>query len=580
MNINFRLLKLLNTVKKEFIFTVFFNILAGIITIFWARALSSLIDRVFIKGLDVAEIIPDIQIIVLLILFKILSSLLSDTGAAIFSAKIRAYVRKKYIIHLEKLGSTYINKVTSGALITNGVQGVELLDNTFSQYIPQIINALIIPIFILVVVFPIDWITGIVLILTGPLIPFFMVLIGKTSEKLTGKQFTALKQMSVYLLDTIKGINTLKMLNQSKKQVKNIAEVGEKYRKTTMEVLKLTFLSSLTLEWLSTLSVAIVAVEIGIRLMASQIQFEPAFFLLIIAPEYFLPLRTLGLRFHAGASGYSAFKSLTKIMDEPVSDREQEKRDGEASGSTKPPYEIELMDIKYAYPEREKDSLNIEYLKLEAGSVNAIIGKSGAGKSTLASLIMGLNKPYQGMIKVNGVNLAEIPPDEWHSNITWIPQKPFLFNRSIKENICLCNGKIDENLLLRAIRLAGLEKDIQSFSKGTDTIIGEAGQRISQGQAQRMVLARAFYRNTPILIMDEPTANLDIRQEENLLTSIEEICKDKTVLIIAHRLVTIKKSQKIIVLDHGNIIETGNHETLIQKNSYYKEFLKASKGAG
>ena len=579
MNLNNRLIRLVGSTKWLFGMTVLFNLTGGIFIILWAQSLAQVINHVFLGGWGLERVFPIMEWMLAYILVRALLLALGEISAAAMAVKIKNQIRHQLMEKLTSLETNLIKTESSGALAAEALQGVELLDSYFSQYLPQLILAAFLPILILMTIFPLDWITGVVLALTAPLIPIFMILIGKASESLTKKQFGALRRMSAFFLDTIQGLTTLKLLNQSKKQNDQIASVGEKYRETTMQVLRLTFLSALALEWLATLSVAVVAVEIGVRLLAGEISFEQAFFILVIAPEFYLPLRMVGLRFHASATGAAAAKNIFRVLDEPnPGDTRIRTNNPKKISELKPPFHIEFDAVSYLYPGREEAALNQVCFTIEAGKQTALVGKSGAGKSTSAALLLGLIFPSQGTIKVDGTDLSDLPIEWWRSKLAWVPQKPFLYNASLKENVILGKPSASQEEIWQAVKQANLEEVICHLPYGMDTMVGEGGGRLSGGQSQRVALARAFLRNAPIIIMDEPTAHLDPIQEELLIDATKRLCHDRTVLTIAHRLATVFNADQIIVLEKGRVVEKGNHMILINQEGAYSAMVKAYRG--
>jgi len=572
-------MKLVSSSISNFIFTVLLNIAGGVFVIYWASTLAQIINHVVWNGWNVEQVFALLVRLLGFILARTLFLTLGEISSVRLAVKIKTRVRHELMEKITQLGPNYIKGESSGVLAAAALQGVELLDSYFSQYLPQLILAAFLPVFILCTIFPIDWITGIVLLVTAPLIPIFMILIGKASESVTKKQFGDLRRMSAFFLDNLQGLTTLKLLNQSQNQTGKIARVGENYRKTTMSVLRLTFLSALVLEWLATLSVAVVAVEIGIRLLSSNMVFEQAFFILVIAPEFYLPLRMVGLRFHASATGVAAAKSIFKVMDEPVASTYfAQERSLSLETDVHGPFQITFDDVSFFYPRRESSALQHVSFTLGIGQQSALVGKSGAGKSTAASLILGLAAPSGGAIYINKTNLVEIPIDLWRKNLAWVPQRPFLFNTTLVSNIIL--GKADASMdeIWAAVQQANLTDVVRMLPDGLETRVGENGARLSGGQAQRVALARAFLRNAPVVIMDEPTAHLDPEQEDLVIDATQRLCQGRTVLTIAHRLATIIAAEQIIVLDHGEVVENGNHTSLIRQNGTYARLVSAYLG--
>jgi ATP-binding cassette, subfamily C, bacterial CydD len=362
------------------------------------------------------------------------------------------------------------------------VEGIEQLDAYFSQYLPAIVLAASIPLTILLVVFPIDLLTGIVFILTAPLIPFFMVMIGKAAEALTKRQYTSLSRLSSHFFDVLQGLTTLKILGQARGQAQVIAQFSERYRDMTMQVLRVTFLSALALELLATISVAIVAVEIGFRLLYRNMEFLPAFFLLVLAPDFYQPLRNLGLRFHAGMSGVTAATRIYEILDTRYSILDARMSKSRRISNYRITSNIAFSNIEFTYPSRQSPALEDITLTIPSGKMTALIGPSGSGKSTLASLLLRFISPQSGQILVGETPLAQIPPDLWREQVAWVPQNPYLFSDSLANNLRLARPNASEADLRAACCRAGLEEFIAELPEGLETQIGERGARLSGGQ--------------------------------------------------------------------------------------------------
>jgi ATP-binding cassette, subfamily C, bacterial CydD len=579
LNLNSRLIKLVRSSIWSFVLTVLLNITGGVFIIFWAFTLAQIINHVFLDGWTLFQVFPLLLWLLGFILMRAILLALGEISSARLAVNIKTVIRHDLMAKITRLGPNYIKGESSGALAAAALQGVELLDSYFSQYLPQLILAAFLPLLILCTIFPMDWLTGVVLIVTAPLIPIFMILIGKASEALTKKQFGDLRRMSAFFLDNLQGLTTLKLLNQSHNQTGKIARVGENYRHATMGVLRLTFLSALALEWLATLSVAVVAVEIGIRLLSGNLVFGQAFFILIIAPEFYLPLRMVGLRFHASATGVAAAKSIFQVMDEPLQNFPVSKNSiNPPQINIQAPFHICFNEVSYSYPGRDSSALqNVSFI-IGVDQQIALVGKSGAGKSTVASLLLGLVFPSAGNILINEINLADIPMDLWRLNLSWVPQRPFLYNMSLYENIILGKRNATTDEVWNAIRQASLENVVKRLPGGWDAKVGEKGTKLSGGQAQRVALARAFLRNSPVVIMDEPTAHLDPEQEGLLIDATHRLCKGRTVLTIAHRLATVIDADQIIVLDNGAVVETGNHAGLLKNDGPYAKLVSAYLG--
>lgn len=551
----------------------------GLLTIAQAWLLSELIGGVFLLGKDLRASLNSFWGLLVIFVARAVLTWLQEMSNAASAVRVKTFVREKVLNHLYQLGPAAAQGQATGEIIATTVQGVEALDAFYSQYLPQVVLGALIPLSIIVFVLPIDLLSGIILLLTGPLIPFFMVLIGKAAESATRQQYTALGKMSAYFLDTLQGLATLKQFNQSQARVESIAAISESYREKTMQVLRLTFLSALALELAATLSTAVIAVEIGLRLLYGHMLFQPAFFVLILAPEFYLPLRLLGQRFHAGATGAAGARRIAAVLDlKPVAH-------GEISQSVgHPPGEkisrIQITGVKFAYPERSETALENLDLVLRAGEITALVGESGTGKSTLVQLLLGFLRLQEGRILIDGRDLAALDPVVWRQRVAWVPQQPYLFHDTLAANIRLGRVNASEDEIASAARAAGLERFIQTLPEGYETQIGERGARLSSGQAQRLALARAFIKDAPVILLDEPAARLDPELESEITETIERLSAGRVSLVIAHRLSSLRIAQQIAVLQAGRITESGTLEELQARRGALADWMSWSEGLG
>jgi ATP-binding cassette subfamily C protein CydCD len=566
-----RLLAFTRDTRPALLLTVLSGLLAGLLTIGQAYLVSSTVNGVFLEGQTLAQVFHWLQWILIIIAGRAFLTWINEVSANAVAVKIKTELRERLFNHIIKLGPAYTRSQRTGDLTTAAVEGIEALDAYYSQYLPQLIITTLVPISILIFVFPNDLLSGFILLITAPLIPFFMIMIGKGAEIVTKRQYDTLSRLSSHFLDSLQGLTTLKLFGRSKSHTKNIAKVSEQYRDTTLDVLRITFLSALALELLATLSTAIIAVEIGFRLLYKVMEFREAFFLLILAPEFYMPLRMLGARFHAGMSGTSAAKKIFEILDLPIPDSrnaENEIRDSNIELSS-----IEFSNVSFTYPDESVPALENINLTIKSGQHIALVGKTGAGKSTLVNLLLGFTQPTSGSIKVN----AESTHHSLffiHHSIAWVPQKPHLFHDIISANIRLSKPDATHEEVLEAAKAAHLHNFIETLPDKYETVIGEHGARLSGGQAQRLALARAFLKDAPILILDEPTSSLDPKTESLLEESTRQLMQGRTVITIAHRLNTIFKADQIVVLDKGSIIEQGTHGELLKQNGVYAEMVK------
>ncbi len=578
MNVNQRLLREVRTSGFLFPLSVVLGLISGGLVLFQAKKLSQMINGVFLEHQTRESVLPLIGILILIVILRALFTTANAATAGLLAAKLKKQLRRLLLEKINRLGPAYTSGETTGELTTTALQGVEALDAYFSQYLPQILIAALLPLMILFVVFPLDALTGVIFLVTAPLIPFFMALVGHASENETSRQWLALSRLGSYFLDTLQGITTLKTLGQSKQRTDRIREVSEQYRETTLRVLRITFLSALTLELLATLSTAVVAVEIGLRLLYSQIGFEQAFFILLLAPEFYQPLRALGARYHAGMSGVSAAKRIYEVLDTPEAAKIETEIQKLPQVDPHAAFQIHLQGVTFAYPNRVQDALKNLTLMLESGKLYGLVGASGAGKSTLMQLLLRFIRPTSGIINLNGQDFYSLPDEEWRRLISWVPQRPALLNTTILENIRLARPEAALEEVRSAAAKAQLDHYVMGLPQQYDTPLFEKASRVSGGQAQRIALSRAFLKDAPFLLMDEPTSHLDIELEQELNSAMERLMENRTALIIAHRFSTIKRVDQLFILDKGELVGSGMHSELVARSAFYRKFFPNSGG--
>jgi ATP-binding cassette subfamily C protein CydD len=567
-----RLLDLARSRRFALTLTILLGWLGGLAAILQAWYLSGTINAVFLNNQTLAQVTPVLVALVIAIVIRAAAIGGSENAANSVALRVKEDLRARLLKHLAAQGPSFTQGEKTGELSTSAIEGVEALDAYFSQYLPQVALAAFIPLSVLVIVFPLDPLTGVVFLLTAPLIPIFMYLIGKMAESLTRRQWETLSHLSAYLLDVLQGLTTLKLLGQSRRQAGRIAETSDRFRDVTLSVLRITFLSALALELLSTVSTAIVAVEIGLRLLYGHMEFREAMFILVLAPDFYLPMRLLGLRFHAGMSGVNAVRRIFEILDTPIQ-RANVLTCLRANVST---FNVSFSNISYSYRTRDLPALDSVSFDLAHGQMTALVGASGAGKSTVASLLLRFIEPDAGEIRMDGNPLSSISPEEWRRGLAWVPQNPYLFNDTLSANLRLAKPDASTEDILRACNRAGLDDFIAALPDGLETIVGERGARLSGGEAQRLALARAFLRDAPFLILDEPTSSLDPALESRLHAAVRDLMTGRTVLVIAHRLATIAKANQIIVLDSGRVAETGTHANLLRRGGFYTSLFHQS----
>ena len=575
MNIDRNLIRLLNEERRSFVLSGIAGSLSALLLVAQSWSLSALLERLFRSGGGWNAILPDLSLFALASLLRLIAGQAGNQMAKCGTLGIRGRLSERLAGTVAGLGPAFTRTEQSGRLVTTMLKGVESVDPYFSQYIPQLLMALVVPVVILAAVFPSDWIAGTILLLSAPLIPAFMIVIGKRAKTATEQQWGTMSRMSGNFLDMLQGLTTLKLFAQERARRDGIAEASENFRRSTMQVLKIAFLSSLALELVGTAGTALAAVSIGLRLSSGAMPFRPALFILLLIPDFYLTLRQLGIRFHAGMEGVTASKEMHAILD----------RSGEASplaGGMEPaPGEassqpIVVESLRYTFPGGAHPALDGISCTLRPGSVTALTGPSGAGKSTLINLLLRFVEPQEGTISLGETQLSRYAPEAWYRQVAWVPQHPFLFNATIRENLLMARPNASGTDIDDALRQAGLLDFVHSLPDGLDTAIGEQGARLSGGEAQRLSLARAFLKDAPILLLDEPTSNTDPILEAQLRAAMEKLMKGRTVVMIAHRLESIREADTIVVLEGGRITQSGTHAELAATEGFYRRALASS----
>ncbi len=433
------------------------------------------------------------------------------------------------------------------ALATRGLDG---LDTYFARYLPQLVLAVAVPVAVLARVAAADWISAVLIAVTLPLIPLFAVLVGWHTKAQTRRQWRLLATLAGHFLDVVEGLPTLKMFGRAKPQQTVIGEVTGAYRSATMSALRVAFLSALVLELAAAVATALVAVEVGLRLLYGHMAYETALLVLLLTPEAFLPLRAVAAQFHASMEGAAAAGRVLEILDSPAPPRPAATPRTDADLRTE---EIALNAVTAAYPGRHRPALQELSLAIRPGERIAVTGPSGAGKSTLLALLLGFVQPAAGTIEVGGVDLAAIDPGRWRAQIAWVPQQPHLFAGTAAGNIALGSPGASLDAIRRAAGLAGAAEFIEALPGGYDAELGERGQRLSAGQRQKIALARAFLRDAQLLLLDEPAAHLDPASARRLWETVETVAAGRTVVLVSHASGWERLATRVISLDHGQL---------------------------
>lgn len=565
-----RLLQYIPHIRLHLATMLVLALLSALFIIGQAHAIAQVINQVFLARQTLAQVAFPLLTLLLIIVGRALLAWSNSVISNQASTQAKTTMRLRLMQHLHALGPAYTKGERSGELANTLVDGAEALDTYFTQLLPQMFATACIPVLVLAMVFWTDPLSGLVLLVTAPLLPFLLFLVGKKADALTKRQWSQMSVLSAHFLDVMQGLTTLKLFGRSKHQSKTIRLMSERFSQVTMRVLRVAFLSSFVMEFGATISMALVAVEIGIRLLYSGIPFYQAFLVLLLAPEFYAPLRAMGTSFHASMSSTSAAERMFAILDQP-----EPARKALLPWSPLLRENLRVEDVRYTYPDQEHPALAGVSLRIERGQKVALVGPSGAGKSTLAHMLLRFVEPQQGRVLADGVDILSCQPQEWRNLVAWVPQRPYLFNDSIAANIRLGNPDASDEEVQQAARNAHLHEFIESLPQGYDTVIGERGARLSGGQVQRLALARAFLRDAPLLILDEATSNLDSESEALILASMQKLMAGRMTLVIAHRLNTVMNAEQIVVLDKGHVVASGTHEQLLQQSTLYEQLVLA-----
>ncbi len=440
-----------------------------------------------------------------------------------------------------------------GEIVAAAVQGVDGLAAYFARYLPQLVLACVVPVAVVAFVAAIDLRSALVMLATLPLVPVFMWLIGRYTEERTRERWLALRLLSTHFLDVVRGLPTLRAFNRARGEAAKLDDVGERYRRATMGTLRVAFLSGSVLELAATLGVALVAVTVGVRLVGGGLGLQAGLTVLVLAPELYLPLRRLGAEYHASADGLAVADRILGLLEAPPA-----VRDEGTHAAPDPAVEVVRFErVSFAYPGRPRPVLDGFELELRPGETVALVGASGAGKSTAADLLLRLAEPRGGRITVGGVDLAACHAESWRGHLAWVPQRPAIVRGTVADNIRLGDPSAPDDRVQQAAELAGADLFVRGLPDGYRTEIGDGGRPLSAGERRRIALARAFLRSASLVVLDEPTADLDDDSAEIVADAVERHRPGRTVLVIAHRPELVRRADRIVRLEAGRAVELG-----------------------
>ncbi|MFF3820551.1 thiol reductant ABC exporter subunit CydD [Streptomyces bluensis] len=535
-----RLLRYARTTRLFLGAVVGLGVAGAVLVIAQAMLLAEVVVGAFQHGMGVAELRTPLLLLIVVACGRALVSWLTELAAHRASAAVKSELRGRLLERAAALGPGWLSGQRTGSLINLATRGVDALDDYFSRYLPQLGLAVVVPVAVLARVVTEDWVSAAIIVGTLPLIPVFMVLIGWATRSQMDRQWRLLSRLSGHFLDVVAGLPTLKVFGRAKAQAESIKRITGEYRRATMRTLRIAFLSSFALELLATISVALVAVTIGMRLVHGEMDLYIGLVILVLAPEAYLPLRQVGAQFHAAAEGLAAAEEIFEVLQTPV----------RPSGSLPvPDGGVRFEGVTVRYPGRSYDAVADVTFEVAPGETVALVGPSGVGKSTLLNVLLGFVEPTAGRVRIEGADLAGLDLEEWHSRVAWVPQRPHLYAGTIAENVRLARPDADDADVRRALTDAGALDFVDALPAGLDTVLGEDGAGLSAGQRQRLALARAFLADRPVLLLDEPTASLDAETEAEVVDAVRRLAVGRTVLLVVHRLALLEVADRVVRLE-------------------------------
>lgn len=490
-----------------------------------------------------------------------------------YSANAAQNFRQQLLKKVFALGPVIVQREGTGNMVTLALDGIKEVENYIRLIYSKVISMMIIPVIILVVCFWLDWISGIVMLLVYPLIVLFMIILGYAAKAKADRQFAAFQILSNHFIDSLRGIDTLKYFGLSKKYSQSIYRSSERFRKSTMSVIKVAMLSTFALDFFTTLAIAILAVFLGLRLINGHLLLFPALAILILAPEYFLPIRNFASDYHATLNGKNSFHAVQRILEMPL----PKKPTVELHQWTGVD-ELSFENVEFMYPQNGSELTNLD-LTVKGNQKIGIIGMSGAGKTTLINLLSGFLAPTSGQIIIQGKKVTTLDIHDWQKQILYIPQTPYIFADTLKNNIAFYTPNVSEDKIKEAIHVVGLDDLVAELPQGLGTMIGSGHRALSGGQAQRIALARAFLDpERRVMIFDEPTAHLDIETELELKKRMLPLMENRLVFFATHRLHWMKQMDYILVLKNGKLIEQGTYQQLLDEHGYFTELMDQTRG--
>ncbi|MGW2225793.1 thiol reductant ABC exporter subunit CydD [Streptomyces formicae] len=535
-----RLLRYARATRFFLVAVVVLGLVGAGLVIGQAMLIAEIVVGAFQKGHSVGDLSTPLVLLAVVAVGRGLVSWLTELAAHRASAAVKSELRGRLLERAGELGPGWLTGQRTGSLISLATRGVDALDDYFSRYLPQLGLAVVVPVAVLARIVTEDWVSAAIIVVTLPLIPVFMILIGWATQNRMDRQWRLLSRLSGHFLDVVAGLPTLKVFGRAKAQAESIRKITGEYRQATMRTLRIAFLSSFALELLATISVALVAVTIGMRLVHGEMDLYDGLVVLVLAPEAYLPLRQVGAQYHAAAEGLSAAEEIFEVLETPAPT---------AGTGPAPTGAIAFEGVTVRYPGRSADAVSDVSFEVGSGETVALVGPSGVGKSTLLNVLLGFVRPDRGRVRIGDVDLADVSLERWRERIAWVPQRPHLFAGTIAENVRLARPEATDAQVREALRSAGALSFVDALPGGADTVLGEDGAGLSAGQRQRLALARAFLADRPVVLLDEPTAALDGGTEAEVVEAVRRLAVGRTVLLVVHRPALLAVAGRVVRLD-------------------------------
>ena len=512
-----------------------------------ATLFARVVARAF-HGASLADVSLDIALLVAVFAARGALAWAFEVAGRRGASKVMSELRVALVRRRLTTQPAALDRAEGGEVAAATVHGLDALEAYFARYLPQVILACVVPVAVLLWVAPIDLESSLIMLLTLPLVPVFMWLIGLYTVQRTQARWQELRLLSSHFLDVVRGLPTLRATGRAKAQATRIAEISERHRTATMGTLRVSFLSGSVLELAATLGVALVAVTVGVRLVGGGLGLEAGLTVLVLAPELYLPLRRLGAEYHASADGLAV---AARVLDLLEATPAAVGPGGYRYAPSPARATVRLQHVRFSYPSRPGPVLDDFDLELRPGETVALAGGSGAGKSTVAALLLRLLEPDAGRVTVDGIDLAGCRTEAWRRELAWVPQHPTVLRGTVADNIRLGDHSASDAQIRQASALAGADGFIAGLSRGYETFVGDGGRPLSAGECRRIGLARALVRDAPVLVLDEPTADLDPASAQVVAEAVERACADRTVLLIGHSPGLLERADRVVLLEHG-----------------------------